>query len=221
MEECGFAQSCTAPPFLRQNTIALLALFLALGGTSFAAASLINGSQIKPHTIAKNRLTNKAIKQLKGNRGLPGLQGTAGARGPTGAQGVAGPGARWAAVRPDGTIALQSGGITVSHTTTGIYIVNFGSDVSHNLVLVTPATVADATFRGAVVGSSCTGPASTPSLINCPTVTPENYVFVGEVNAGETATADHGFYVASVGPAATGATAANSAAKIPGPFARN
>src|SRR5437763_16091561 len=84
--------------FLRQNTIALLALFLVLGGTSFAAATLINGSQIKKHSIAKNRLTNKAIKQLKGNRGPRGLQGAAGAagaqgaRGATGAQGPQGPG---------------------------------------------------------------------------------------------------------------------------------
>jgi len=73
--------------FVRRNTIALLALFLALGGTSYAAATLISGSQIKPHTIAKNRLTNKAIKQLKGNRGARGAQGL---RGPTGAQGVQG-----------------------------------------------------------------------------------------------------------------------------------
>lgn len=76
--------------FLRHNLIALLALFLALGGTSFAAATLINGKSIKPHTIAKNRLTNTAIKQLKGNRGPRGLQGapgTQGARGPTGPQG--------------------------------------------------------------------------------------------------------------------------------------
>jgi hypothetical protein len=77
--------------FLRQNTIALLALFLALGGTSFAAATLISGSQIKPHTIAKNRLTNKAIKQLKGNRGARGPAGAAGAQGAQGAQGPQGP----------------------------------------------------------------------------------------------------------------------------------
>jgi hypothetical protein len=76
--------------FLRRNTIALLALFLALGGTSVAAATLINGSQIKPHTIAKNRLTNQAVKQLKGNRGLRGLRGLTGAKGSTGAQGIQG-----------------------------------------------------------------------------------------------------------------------------------
>ena len=73
--------------FLRHNTIALLALFLVMGGTSFAAATLINGSQIKKHSIAKNRLTNKAIKQLRGNRGPQGPQGQ---RGPTGAQGIQG-----------------------------------------------------------------------------------------------------------------------------------
>jgi hypothetical protein len=67
---------------LRHNTIALLALFLALGGTSLAAASYISGKQIKPHTIATNRLTNKAIKQLKGNRGLPGERGPTGPEGP-------------------------------------------------------------------------------------------------------------------------------------------
>ena len=76
--------------FLRRNTIALLALFLALGGTSYAAATLISGSQIKPHTIAKNRLTNKAIKQLKGNRGARGPAGAPGAQGPQGIQGIQG-----------------------------------------------------------------------------------------------------------------------------------
>jgi hypothetical protein len=76
--------------FARQNTIALLALFFALGGTAFGAASFINGSQIKPHTIAKNRLTNAAIVQLKGNRGPRGAQGAQGSRGATGAQGVQG-----------------------------------------------------------------------------------------------------------------------------------
>jgi hypothetical protein len=77
--------------FLRRNTIALLALFLALGGTSFAAASLINGKQIKPHTIAKNRLTNSAVKSLKGNRGLQGVRGPTGAQGIQGVQGTPGP----------------------------------------------------------------------------------------------------------------------------------
>jgi hypothetical protein len=76
--------------FVRRNAVALLALFVALGGTSYAAAALISGFQIKPHSIPRNRLTNKAITQLKGNRGPRGAQGAQGARGPTGAQGLQG-----------------------------------------------------------------------------------------------------------------------------------
>ena len=76
--------------FVRQNAVALLALFVALGGTSYAAAALISGSQIKPHSIPKNRLTNKAITQLKGNHGPRGAQGAQGSSGPTGAQGIQG-----------------------------------------------------------------------------------------------------------------------------------
>ena len=73
---------------LQRHFVGYLALFVALGGTSFAAASLINGSQIKPHTIAKNRLTNSAIASLKASRGGP--KGPAGPTGPAGATGKAG-----------------------------------------------------------------------------------------------------------------------------------
>jgi hypothetical protein len=70
--------------------ISLIALFVALGGTSLAATTLINGKNIQKHTIAKDRLTSKAIKQLKGNRGPAGPRGATGPQGPQGAQGVQG-----------------------------------------------------------------------------------------------------------------------------------
>jgi hypothetical protein len=79
---------------LERHFVGYLALFVALGGTSFAAAALINGSQIKPHTIPKNRLTNSAIASLKGSRGPEGPAGSAGATGPggpAGSPGAAGP----------------------------------------------------------------------------------------------------------------------------------
>jgi hypothetical protein len=75
---------------LQRHFVGYLALFLALGGTSFAAAALINGSQIKPHTIPKNRLTNSAIASLKGSRGPQGPAGPAGPSGPAGPTGPAG-----------------------------------------------------------------------------------------------------------------------------------
>jgi hypothetical protein len=80
--------------YIRRNTIALLALFLALGGSSYAAANLINGSKIKPHSIPKNRLTNAAIAGLRGSRGSAGPQGPPGPlgqQGPQGAPGAQGP----------------------------------------------------------------------------------------------------------------------------------
>jgi hypothetical protein len=64
--------------------IASLALFVALGGTSLAAASYINGKHIEPHSIPRNRLMTAAIKSLKGDRGLKGLPGKKGDEGPVG-----------------------------------------------------------------------------------------------------------------------------------------
>jgi len=71
------------------TVIATVALFVAVGGGTAAYASgLINGSQIKNHTIAAKKLTKSAIKALHGKRGPAGPAGPAG---PTGAAGPAGP----------------------------------------------------------------------------------------------------------------------------------
>jgi hypothetical protein len=68
---------------VRGNLVAWLALFVALGGTSFAASHYVVNStrQINP----------KVIKKLRGNSGA---QGPAGARGPAGPAGAAGPAGR-------------------------------------------------------------------------------------------------------------------------------
>jgi hypothetical protein len=76
--------------YIRAHHLALLALFVALGGTSLAATNLINGRSIKPHTIPKNRLTNGAIASLHGARGRKGAQGATGPQGPTGRRGATG-----------------------------------------------------------------------------------------------------------------------------------
>jgi len=50
--------------------IAAVALFMALGGGAMAyAAVVINGAQIKNHTISAKKLTNAAVTQLKGHPG--------------------------------------------------------------------------------------------------------------------------------------------------------
>jgi hypothetical protein len=189
--------------FLRHNTIALLALFVALGGTSFAAATLLNGSQIKPHTIARNRLTNKAIKQLKGNRGARGPAGAAGAAGAQGVQGPAGPGARWAVVGPGGGIARQSGGITVTNASPGIYLVDFGVDVSHQLITVSDGVINDGSFRGVSIAGTC-GDVDTFSPTFCTAflgaTTPANDVVVFTLDSTNASEVNHSFFISAIGP---------------------
>lgn len=83
--------------FLRQNTIALLALFVALGGTTFAASNALIGKntvaspQVVNGSLQTKDLSKKARKALKGNRGLPGPQGAQGAQGAQGPKGATGP----------------------------------------------------------------------------------------------------------------------------------
>jgi hypothetical protein len=82
--------------FVRRNTIALLALFLALGGTTYAASTALIGK----NTVASPQVVNGSLKAkdlskaaraaLKGNRGLRGFTGAQGAKGATGAQGPKG-----------------------------------------------------------------------------------------------------------------------------------
>ena len=72
------------------TVIAALALFVALGGSSLAAASFISGRHIKPHSIPRDRLTKSAIKALRGAMGPRGAQGQQGAQGVQGTQGIQG-----------------------------------------------------------------------------------------------------------------------------------
>jgi hypothetical protein len=82
--------------FLRGNTIALLALFLALGGTTYAASTALIGKntvaspQVVNGSLKAKDLSKAARRTLKGNRGLRGFTGAQGPKGATGAQGAQG-----------------------------------------------------------------------------------------------------------------------------------
>jgi hypothetical protein len=81
--------------FLRRNTIALLALFLALGGTTYAAsttlgpANSVASPQVVNGSLKTLDLSKKARTALKGNRGARGSAGAPGAKGATGPVGPA------------------------------------------------------------------------------------------------------------------------------------
>lgn len=77
--------------------IAVLALFVALGGTSFAAVSKllprnsVGSAQVINGSLQKGDLSGKAVTALRGNRGPQGPRGATGASGPAGPQGATGP----------------------------------------------------------------------------------------------------------------------------------
>lgn len=77
------------------NVLALLALFIALGGTSYAAFTLPKNSvgtrQIKPRAVTLSKIATPARKSLQGQTGPPGRTGQVGSAGPAGPTGPAGP----------------------------------------------------------------------------------------------------------------------------------
>jgi hypothetical protein len=94
--------------YVRRHHIALLALFIALGGTSYAAAKLPSNSvgsrQIRDHAVTKAKLA-ASVQAALASRGrtvtAPGPAGKPGATGPKGDPAVAGPAG---AVGPKGDI---------------------------------------------------------------------------------------------------------------------
>jgi hypothetical protein len=95
---------------LRRNAVAFLALFVALGGTSFAAATVITGKNVKNASLTgadvrNSSLTGTDVKDkslspgdfngsvtgLKGDTGPQGPKGETGPQGPNGATGPQGP----------------------------------------------------------------------------------------------------------------------------------
>ena len=84
----------TIKKFRPATIIAMLALFVAIGGTATAASGLINGKNIKRGTVSTKQLKNKSItkaklkpatiKALKGKQGAKGETGATGATGATG-----------------------------------------------------------------------------------------------------------------------------------------
>jgi hypothetical protein len=77
--------------------ISLVALFVALGGTGYAALAIpknsVGSPQIVNHSVRTADLSRKAVAALRGDRGPSGPagpQGPAGERGPAGEKGAAG-----------------------------------------------------------------------------------------------------------------------------------
>ncbi len=128
--------------------VASIALFVAIGGISWAAATIgtndIENGAVTAKKLDKKAVTTKKIKKeaVSGAK-LSGDQRTL-----------------WVAVKSDGTIAEQSGGIKVKALGGGGYVIDFGEDVSGRALVASGTNarvIADAILcnGGSGVGTDC------------------------------------------------------------------
>ena len=146
--------------YVARHHLALLALFVALGGTSVAAGNAVlprnsvGAAQVVNGSLRTSDLSVKARSALRGERGSTGPAGAQGAQGPpgatgapglagaTGPQGVAGPQGPAGPTGPPasnlfvvldaGGTVLKSSGVTVAEKAgDGTYRVSFDTDIAH------------------------------------------------------------------------------------------
>jgi hypothetical protein len=138
---------------VRRNSVAYLALFFALGGTSIAAVNSlpknsVGSAQIKNGSIQKVDISRRTVSALHGLRGPRGIQGAQGIQGIQGIQGVKGdkgdkgdPATRlWAVVHTNGTTASlvrSSGATAATQTNPGFINVTFNQNVDTCAYIVT------------------------------------------------------------------------------------
>lgn len=126
----------TVIEFLRRQGIALLALFVAIGGTSYAAVSIGKG-EVGKRELANNAVTTKKVKDgslVSGDFGkgqLPqGEKGPQGERGLQGVQGVAGSSRAWATVTGAGIITNSFNITSVVRINAGSYCITVGGGIT-------------------------------------------------------------------------------------------
>ena len=103
---------------------------------------------------------------------------------------------KWALVNPNGSIASQSGGITVTNHATGQTILHFGSASNAKLIEASAGFANDNAARGTVVAGPCGG---TAEGFACTAGNDTSHVIVRTYNAANAALEDHAFYVAVFG----------------------
>jgi hypothetical protein len=157
--------------YINRHHLALLALFFALGGTSFAAGNAllprnsVGTKQVINGSLQTNDLSKSARTALKGNRGLrgpAGAQGAQGSTGATGAQGVQGaPGQPatklFVAMDAGGTLTKNSGATVAARASAGVYRVTFNTNITNCVYLATGGQDAGSLFEDYHLYTSRTG----------------------------------------------------------------
>ncbi|MDA0185453.1 hypothetical protein OJ997_34420 [Solirubrobacter phytolaccae] len=148
--------------YLRRHHIALLALFIALGGTSYAATlprNSVGTTQLKAKAVTEAKLATALKSKLNRTvQGSPGLPGPAGPQGPAGANGAGGATGPQGPAGPQGAPGPTSAGVGgFSLTATAPNTSGLGSPTS--VTLTQPGKVlvyATGTFRISCGASPCT-----------------------------------------------------------------
>ena len=171
-----FRTTLPSPPMI----VACIALLLALSGTGYAAFKLPRNSVTTVHVKDGTLL----LRDFKAGQLSSGA--------------AAGATARWVEVLASGTIAAQSGGITVRRVGNGYYVVNFGVDVTGKAILASSArTGDDRTGRGVVAAGACE--TSSDAGDNCATGNDPRFVGVFTYNGPGSEPENHSFYLALIG----------------------
>ena len=165
LAECAYRGAMTNALLfhLKRNAIAYLALFVALGGTSYAAAKLprnsVGSPQIKKNAVTSSKVKNGALTRAdfrsgqlpagpkgdRGDTGAKGDKGDTGAPGQNGVDGAPGSAKAYAIVGPvcagaDGAcggVFRAKGVESVKRTGTGTYCVRVpGADPGSDVAIV-------------------------------------------------------------------------------------
>ena len=100
------------------------------------------------------------------------------------------PAVRWALVDRDGTILAQSGGISVSTSLAGLYVVGFGESLGSRAIQATSAiTAADNAFRGSLQVGRCGGGLCPPGMDT------DQFALVGTLDQTNTIPESHPFFI--------------------------
>jgi hypothetical protein len=128
------------------NVTATLALFVALGGTTYAAAKLprnsVGSAQLRSKSVTSTKIRDRSVAlrdiSTSARRSLQGAQGS---QGPVGPAGPAGPGVDDRAAITKGGLKVAGNARGASHTTGNEYTVEFTHDVSGCIYTATLAAV--------------------------------------------------------------------------------
>jgi Collagen triple helix repeat (20 copies) len=167
--------------YVRAHHVALLALFLAMGGTSYAAITLPSGSvgtrQLRSQAVTLAKISFGAQHALQGAQGPQGPQGQQGPQGSQGPQGLQGPAGlngtarAYGFVDVNGTLSRAKNIVSVTNPTPGNYCLTLapGIDPATAVPIVAADFNNDDTNVGADESQAIVeaGDANSPHL-NCP-----------------------------------------------------